>query len=165
MPPLRQLVLGLGNRLSGLDAFGPAVVDRLLELASRPGIAVEDAGCDLLACLDRLASFDRVILVDAVLGMPGDPRVVLLDEEDLASWPDSAVSCHQVSPVVALRLFRTLNPDARTRITIVALSCTRISPRDALPAALVEEGLMAVLRALDARDDSVRGPTNGSAAR
>ncbi len=157
MPPSRQLVLGLGNRLSGEDAFGPAVVERLLALPERPGVEVEDAGCDLLAFLDRFASFDHVVLVDAVLGLPAGRRVAVLGEADVASWPGSSTGCHQLSPLVALRLFRTLYPDAVTRITVVALSCTRISPRDVLPPAVVEEGLQVVLRAIEGPAESAEG--------
>ncbi len=148
MPACRQLVLGLGNRLNGEDAFGPLVVDRVRDLAAIPGVEVEDAGCDLLAWLDRLASYDHVIVIDAVLGLSNPGTVTILAEADLASWSDTSADCHQISPVAAIKLFRTLHPGAATRLTLVALSSARISPDDVLAAAVVARGAENVILAM-----------------
>jgi len=117
-------VVALGNNLMGDDGFGPAVLARLRQDA-RVTTATDllDAHTDLLGHLERFAGRERVILIDVVLDPdPGtEPGVVVLQEDLFASWPQASPSCHQLTPVLAVKLFRALHPDARCQISLVAL--------------------------------------------
>jgi hydrogenase maturation protease len=126
-------VVGLGNPLSGDDGFGARVLAHLNENRAGlpPGASLLDAHTDLLNHLETLACYDRVVLVDAILdangklGIPG--TVSVLDEEALLALSESSPSVHQVSPLLAVRLFRTLHPEALPRIILVGLLVDRIS--------------------------------------
>jgi hydrogenase maturation protease len=126
------LILGLGNPLSGDDIFGSRVLAQLdrSEPKLPPGIAIIDAHTDLLNHIEDFAKYDSVILIDAILdpegklGAPG--AVVLLDEPALQSFSETSPSIHQMSPLLAARLFRTLYPESRTQITLLGLIIDRI---------------------------------------
>jgi hydrogenase maturation protease len=150
MAPSKHLVLGLGNDLAGDDGFGPAVVARLQATAAATLADLVAAHTDLLAHVDTLPRYEQVVLVDAVLGLGDDRAVHVFDEADLAGWPDRSASCHSMSPLIALRLFRQLYPAAPTRVRLVALAARRIAPGDLLPASAVDAGVAAVLRCLEA---------------
>lgn len=117
----RRLVVGLGNPLVGDDGFGAAVIGQLREREHQPGADLVDAGTDLLAQIDAFASYDDVILVDAVLDPARAGEVAVVEQDVLLEWPDSSPSCHDISPLVAVKLFRVLHPEAATRFTLVAL--------------------------------------------
>lgn len=127
----RALVIALGNPLAGDDAFGPRVLECLLqEGADQRGIDLLDAHTDLLGAIDRFPEYGLVVVVDAVLdpagtvGKPGE--IVVLGEDDLRSWPDHSPNIHRVSPLLGLRLFRELHPDAPARIALVLLCVSGI---------------------------------------
>lgn len=128
----KALVIGLGNRLSGDDAFGPLVIDLLRQsgLERAPSADLLDAGTDLLGQIDRLASYELVILVDAVLdprrgiGPPG--KIVTLEEERFVAWPETSPSVHEISPLLALKLFRNLHPQAKTKVVLAALCVNEV---------------------------------------
>jgi len=128
----RTLILGLGNPLMGQDAFGTRVIERLLE--ENPAVLqhaeVSDAHTDLLGRIDRFPAFELVVLIDAILdpdakiGEAG--RIVVLGEETLHLLPESSPSAHQISPLLAVKLFRQLHPEATTRILLVGLLASGI---------------------------------------
>jgi hydrogenase maturation protease len=119
--------VGLGNLLSGDDAFGPQVLDRLRQCETKlpPGVIVLNAHTDLLNYIEDFAGYGRIFLIDAILdpegklGKPGS--IVVLDEEEFQSWSESSPSVHQMSPLLAVKLFRSLHPEAPTGITLVGL--------------------------------------------
>lgn len=117
----RRLVVGLGNPLLGDDGFGSAVVRQLRARGPMPGVDFVDAGTDLLAHIDDFASRDEVILVDAVLDPSRAGEVGVVEQEVLLGWPDQSPDCHDMSPLLAVKLFRALHPEATTRFTLVAL--------------------------------------------
>ncbi len=129
----KTLVIGLGNSLSRDDAFGPLVLRRLVQegRAQRLGADLVDAGTDLLGLIEQFPQYSRIILVDAVLDAEGkigrSGTVAALDEKRFLGWPENSPSVHQISPLVAVRLFRRLYPDVRTQITLVAYITDRIS--------------------------------------
>jgi hydrogenase maturation protease len=142
-----RLVVGLGNPLAGSDGFGAAVVARLRELGGLPaGVALIDAGTDLMGHLNAFLAYDHVVLVDAVVGAghPGD--VTTIEETVFGSWPASAASCHHLSPLVAVKLFRALHPQAGTRVTLVGYCADEITLGPGLPEAAVAAGAAAVGR-------------------
>ncbi len=128
----RTLIIGLGNPLMGKDAFGTRVLERLLDEdpASLRQADLVDAHTDLLGRIDSFPAYERVVLIDAILDpdakLGGAGRVVLLDEETLSLWPDTSPSVHELSPLLAVRLFRRLHPEAATRIFLVGLCENRI---------------------------------------
>jgi hydrogenase maturation protease len=142
----RRLVLGLGNPLVGEDGFGSAVIELLRQ---RPDLSAAvdlvDAHTDLLAQVETLGSYDEVVLVDVVIGAghPGDVAVV--DEETFMRWPETSPSCHQISPLLAVKLFRALQPQAATRITLVALHADVVRAAPGVAASVVAAGGEAVV--------------------
>jgi hydrogenase maturation protease len=69
--PRRTLVLGVGNLLLGDEGFGIHAV-RALSSENLPGwVTVEDGGTGGVDLLDRIASFERVILIDLVRPVGG----------------------------------------------------------------------------------------------
>lgn len=118
-----RLVVGLGNPLAGDDGFGPAVLGQLGEEGGLgEGVELVPACTDLLGLIDGLARHDTVVLVDAVAGTQGAPgTVTVFEESTLLSRPARSTSAHRLSPVEALRVFRSLHPEAATRFVLVAL--------------------------------------------
>lgn len=154
----KNLVIGLGSWLSRDDAFGLLVLDRLASVkpAPMPLTDLLSAGTDLIRSIDLFPEYSLVILVDTVLdpggkiGSPGD--VIILDERTFLAWPEASPSVHEFSPLVAVRLFRKLYPEARTCITLVAHCADRVSLQrpgaEALDDKIVEAGVRLVLSLL-----------------
>jgi hydrogenase maturation protease len=121
------LVLGLGNPLSGDDSFGVRTLEALQQILQPlpQNIILIEAGTDLLNYVEDLASYDRVVLIDAVLdpeGKAGKPgSILVLEENEFSSWPETSPGVHQITPLLALKLFRTLHPEAKTTIVLIAL--------------------------------------------
>ena len=132
-PRNKTLLAAVGNPLSGDDGFGAHVLERLRCAAEDlpPRVSLVDAGTDLLNHIESFAEYDRVVLMDAVLdpegklGLPG--RVVAIEEESLQSWSEASEGVHQMSPLLGIRLFRVLYPEAQTRIHIIGLCVDRIT--------------------------------------
>lgn len=131
-PRKKTLILGLGNPLSGDDGFGARVLERLRqnEPEAPHGVHMADAHTDLLNHLEDFARYDCIVLIDAILdpeGKQGEPgRVAAIDETVFQSWPEASQSVHQVSPLLAVKLFRQLHPDAGSRIVLVGLFVDRV---------------------------------------
>lgn len=143
-----SLVVGLGNPLQGCDGFGAAVLERLRDdQRLRPETQLLDGATDLLAYVDRFAAFDLVVLVDAILG-PAPRELVVLPEDAFDAWPLHATSAHQVSPLVTLRLFHTLEPRSKTRFVLVGLRVPEEAFSADVSVADAQAGAEAVLRAL-----------------
>jgi hypothetical protein len=97
-----------GNPLAGSDGFSVAVVAPLL-----------DTDTDLVGHIDTVLAYDHVVLVDVIVGTGRAGDVAVVDEGVFGSWSDTAASLHHVSPLVAVKLFRTLYPEAATRLTLI----------------------------------------------
>jgi len=129
----KTLIVGLGNSLSGDDGFGVQVIELLQYdgTGSLPGVSLVDAHTDLLNHVERFTEYDRVILIDAVLdpenklGQPG--RIVIHDEASFRSWTETSPSIHQMSPLLTVKLFRTLHPAATTQIILIGLLVDQIT--------------------------------------
>ncbi len=131
-PGKKTLILGLGNPLSGDDRFGAQVLELLDKnrIGLSPGISLADAHTDLLNHIESFSEYDHIVLVDAVLdpeGKLGEPgRILTVSEEAFLSWPETSQSVHQMSPLLAIKLFRVMHPAAQTQITLVGLLVDRI---------------------------------------
>jgi hydrogenase maturation protease len=64
--PRRTLVLGVGNLLLGDEGFGIHAVRELASESLPEWVTVEDGGTGGVDLLDRMTSFERVILIDLV---------------------------------------------------------------------------------------------------
>ena len=131
----RALVIGLGNPDRGDDAVGLHVARRI---AARgvPGVAVEEAGGDTLALLDRWAGMGRVVLVDAAapIALPG--RIHRLDPLAGPLPRDLALgSTHAFGLAEAVELARTLGLLPRW-MTIFAIEAACFDPGAALSPAV-----------------------------
>jgi Ni,Fe-hydrogenase maturation factor len=95
--------------------------------------------------VETLGSYDEVVLVDVVIGAghPGDVEVV--DEATFMRWPETSPSCHQISPLLAVKLFRALHPQAATRITLVALHADAVRAAPGVATSVVAAGGEAVV--------------------
>ena len=140
----------MGNPLAVEDSFGPRVLQRIRAAFDLPDVDLLDAHTDLLGHIDRLASYPLVVIVDALLDPAGKVAaagsLVILDEVRLLSLPDEAHSIHQISPVVALKLFRQLYPDAVTRIVLVAFCASEVQFRGTLKEDTIAQAANEVLR-------------------
>lgn len=149
-PLKKTLLAGLGNPLSGDDGFGPRVIERLRECGLPSGVMLLDAGTDLLNHVESFAEYERVVLIDAILdperklGAPG--RVAVVNEKTFSTWPETSQGVHQMSPLLGVKLFRTLHPEAKTEICFLGLFLDQVSrsPLYMTPARLDEAVLAAV---------------------
>ncbi len=153
MSPSNWLVLGLGNRLSGADAFGPSVIDALAtEGDVPPDVTLLDVHTDLIGNLDRFAAYDHVILVDTILNET-TAGVAVVDEPIFSSWDTRSAGTHEMSAVMAVRLFRTLQmKDAppHPRITLVAYRVSETDFQQAPDSSIIMDGMRAVRRLIRA---------------
>jgi hydrogenase maturation protease len=102
----RVLVAGIGNIFLGDDGFGCAVVQALADVAMPAGVDVADFGIRGLDLAYALASYDGVVLVDAVpLGEP--PGTVAVVEPELDE-EQADIETHAMDPLRVLRLAREL---------------------------------------------------------
>ena len=123
----RALVIGLGNPDRGDDAVGLHVVRQVASLGL-PDVAVEAAGGDTLALLDRWAGVGRVVLIDAAapIALPG--RIHRLDPLAGPLPRDLALgSTHAFGLAEAVELARTLGLLPR-RMTIYAIEAACCDP-------------------------------------
>jgi hydrogenase maturation protease len=131
------LILGLGNPLSGDDGFGTQVIKLLHqhEKSFPPDTSLVDAHTDLLNYIEDFAAYDRVVLIDAILDpdkrLGNSGQIVVLCEEEFLSWSEASTSAHQMSPLLTVKLFRQLYPEAKTQISLVGLLVDQLtsSPR------------------------------------
>lgn len=132
-PEKKILLVGLGNPLNGDDGFGPLVIERLRSTASEmpPGVTLRDAGTDLLHHIEDFAGYDCVVLIDAILDTDSKLRapghIEVLEEKAIVSWPESSQGVHQMSPLLGVKLFRALYPEAGTRICLAGLFVDQVS--------------------------------------
>jgi hypothetical protein len=116
-------------------------------------VEAREAGTDLLGEIESFAAHDEVVLVDAVVGLAGARRVAVIDERAFLQWPDTSPGSHTVSPLLAVKLFRTLHPGARTRFRLVALHAAGLDRRQPLTASVVADGVTALAGVLDDRQE------------
>jgi hydrogenase maturation protease len=149
MEPRKSLVVALGNPLVGADGFGAAVLERVRGLPGLRDVAdVLDAHTDLLGQIERLAQYQRVILVDAVVGVGPSGQVGVYEEGCFADWPDASPGCHQLSPLLAIRLLRRLHPGATPQVLLVGWSVDEVSRTRSVSDVAVEAGARLVTELL-----------------
>jgi len=135
-------VLGAGNWLIACDRVGPRV---LSSLAGRvgPSVEISSLGTGGLALLDSLRGQEVLIVVDACVGR-GAPGEVFVVRPETEEGPGRPTSVHQIGPLEALAIGRSLAPErVPARVALVLVETADLSP-EAEPGA-VERASAAVL--------------------
>jgi hydrogenase maturation protease len=102
---MKLLILGLGNPLVTDDSVGLRVVAKLKEvLAGRQGIEVDEDYWGGLRLMERMAGYDRAIVVDAIC--TGSPAGTLHRLTPASLPTQRSASAHDVSLPTALELGR-----------------------------------------------------------
>lgn len=119
---MRIVVAAAGNDLVGDDAFGPAVVARLVASGLPPGMRAVHLRSSPLALLDEVDGEDILVLVDALASRaaPGALRWFEWDDRTFAAGPGG--SCHGLGLREAVRLGRAALPERMpARIAVLAV--------------------------------------------
>ena len=125
---MATIVLGLGNPCLGDDAIGWRILDALearLDLRTSPDLVLERLSLGGLSLMERLAGYDRAILIDSIDipgARPGELRRLSLD-----SLPGThANAAHDTSLSDALQLGRKMGVKLpHGEITILAVQIER----------------------------------------
>ena len=118
----RTLVVGLGNPILRDDGVGWRVVE---QVEANHGASASDCEFDYLslgglALMERMIGYERVILVDAIQTVGGQPGAIL--RLDLAALPTlNANAVHDVSLKTALDLGRKLGAALPEQGVVVAI--------------------------------------------
>lgn len=129
---MKTLVVGLGNPILGDDGVGWRVaeaIQKALPLGEgRPPIEVDFHAGGGLSLMERLAGYDRAIIVDAIslgYGRVGEVRCF-----DLNDLPDPAsghlASAHETTLQTALAMGRTMRVPLPQQVTVVAIESSPV---------------------------------------
>jgi len=103
----RTLILGLGNPILTDDAVGLRVAEELKTLlAERPEITVDEDCWGGLRLMERLADFDRAIIIDAIQSGEPPGTVRTLSPKDIPT--QHSASAHDVNLPTALAFGRKM---------------------------------------------------------
>jgi hydrogenase maturation protease len=102
------VVIGVGNRMMGDDAAGPAVIDRLAGRLA-PGVRLVESVGDATHLLDSWGGAQQAIVVDAVVagGAPGTVHRVDGTEGFPSAW--RSASTHLIGVAEAIDLGRAVD--------------------------------------------------------
>ena len=124
---MATIVLGLGNPCLGDDAIGWRILDALearLDLRTSPDLVLERLSLGGLSLMERLAGYDRAILIDSIDtpgARPGELRRLSLD-----SLPGThANAAHDASLSDALKLGKKMGLKLPEDIDILAVQIER----------------------------------------
>ncbi len=99
------LILGIGNILMSDEGVGIRAVERIeKDFKLSDNITLLDGGTAGYALLDIIKEYEKVIIVDAVLGGMEPGTIYTLTADDIMTKPDLKLSGHQIdlSEVVSL---------------------------------------------------------------
>jgi hydrogenase maturation protease len=104
-------IVGAGNILMRDEGIGVKVIEELRGRAPAEGIELFDAGTSIMDLIPELASFGRVIIVDAVRGGNPAGTIYRFRPEDIEGrvQDGGAMSLHQVSLLDALAMERLVS--------------------------------------------------------
>lgn len=122
---MKTLVLGLGSPLLGDDAVGLHVVSRLRErLAGRADVDVAEEEAGGLRLMERLAGYDRAVIVDACVtgGRPGTIRRLEAGED----VTQRTAVAHGIDLPRALALGRSLGLPMPGGVRVVAIEAESV---------------------------------------
>ncbi len=99
------LILGIGNILMSDEGVGIRVIEKLeRDYTLPPNVTLLDGGTAGYALLDIIQEYEKVIIIDAVLGGREPGTIYRLTADDILTKPDLKLSGHQIdlSEVIAL---------------------------------------------------------------
>jgi hydrogenase maturation protease len=103
--PRKTLVLGLGNPILTDDGVGLVVAARLrADLAGAAGVEIDEEYNGGLRLMERLAGYDRAVIIDAIVSGAAPGTLHLLSVEDMPT--QRTAGAHDVSLPTALELGR-----------------------------------------------------------
>lgn len=120
-PPIRTLVIGLGNPLMGDDGLGVAALELLREEWDLPvEVELVDGGTWGMNLLPLVESARRLILVDAIRGGAKPGTLTVLERSELPRYFALKLSPHQIDlrEILALAELRGLLPEHLVAIGI-----------------------------------------------
>ncbi|MBI2908501.1 MAG: hydrogenase maturation protease [Chloroflexi bacterium] len=118
---MKTLVLGLGNPILTDDGVGFQVVRDLKPRIERDDVKVEESSLGGLSLLDLITGFDKVILVDAIQTVGGEPgKIYRLEPGDFDATMHAA-SPHDVNFATALEFGRKVDLPMPSEIVILAI--------------------------------------------
>ncbi len=130
---MKTLVIGLGNPILTDDGVGVKVaeeVERALTSKIRDDIVVNEASVGGLRLMEMMIGYDRVILIDALLGTHGTRygtihRMTLDDLRNISPTQHSACA-HDTSLVTALEMGLTMGLSLPNDISIYAVEVENV---------------------------------------
>lgn len=156
---MRTLVIGLGNPLVTDDSVGLRVAAELKPLvADRPNVEVEEDYWGGLRLMERMAGFERAIVVDAI-SSGAAPGTILRLTPDAIPTQHSA-SAHDVNLPTALAFGRQAGVELPKDedILLIGIEVEDVTNfgEECTPAvqAAISDAVRAVLEALDAPPDA-----------
>jgi hydrogenase maturation protease len=149
---VRALVLGLGNPLLGDDAVGLKVASVVRErLSGRLDVDVSEEEAGGLRLMERLAGYDRAVLVDACVSGREPGTIHRIDPADLPT--QRTAIAHGIDLPRALALGRSIGLLMPSVVRVVAIEAESVLEfRESMTpavAAAVEPAAAAVIEELD----------------
>ena len=127
------LVVGLGNPILSDDGVGVIVayeVAKLMESKNRSDVTITEASVGGLRLMELMIGYDRVILVDAIIGsngsLPGAIHHMSLEDLRDISPTQHSTCAHDTSLVTALDLGKKLGFAMPSEISIYAIEVSNI---------------------------------------
>ena len=137
-PPVRTLVIGLGNPLMGDDGVGLAALERLRDdWDVSPDVELVDGGTWGMNLLPLIESADQLLLLDAIRSGSAPGTVTELLGDAVPRGLDHKLSPHQIDlrEVLALAMLRDMLPRQLAAIGVepasVTMSTTLSAPVEA----------------------------------
>jgi hydrogenase maturation protease len=154
---VRTLILGLGNPILGDDAVGLRTAEAVRQqIPPAAGIEVDIDYWGGLRLMERLAGYDRALIIDAICTGAHAPGTILhLTPDDLPTR--HSASAHDVDLPTALRLAAAMGLKMPEHMTIIAVEAGRVLDFDESltpeVAAAIPAAVAAVLESLRAEED------------
>jgi hydrogenase maturation protease len=127
---MRTLVLGLGNPILGDDGIGVRVAEAVAAaLPAAMAVEVDEACAGGLELMERMAGYDRVVLIDALCrgdAAPGTLRRLTLAELDAISPTQHSASAHDATLMTAMAAGRRVGLDLPDMLTVYAIEIERV---------------------------------------
>ncbi len=110
----KTLILGMGNTIRGDDGVGIFIAEALRSQIDYPHVVIEQTQESGIHLLDKIAGYDKIIIIDSLQakeGQPGDVfRFNLLEENILSKSAKSAepYSLHHLGMPAIIKIADTL---------------------------------------------------------
>jgi hydrogenase maturation protease len=107
---VKTLILGIGNPILGDDGVGVRVAEELARKATDPDYEVKAADTDGLGLLDIVLGYNRLILIDALMGENVEPGKIYRFRADNLGGSDMVSLTHGVNVRTSFKLGKMLFP-------------------------------------------------------